>query len=158
MESIENKEAYLSFRLENEVFAVKVQKVLEVLEIQKITPVPRTAEYVRGVINFRGEILPVIDTRMKFNMPEVEDTDKTVIIVFELKLNDKRLILGAVADGVKDVLSIRTLDIKDVPEMGSNYNTEYVIGMIKSEEEFIMILDIDRVFSAEELITVKEIS
>lgn len=146
-----NKNSYLSFVLGDEIFAISVHKVLEVLEMQKITKIPQTPDYVKGVINFRGEILPVIDTRKKFNMPDGEDMKKNVIIVLDLQIKDKSVILGSVVDGVRDVLDIREKDIKKVPEMGSKYNSEFIMGMAKYNEGFIMILDIDKVFSAEEI-------
>lgn len=142
-----HKSSYLSFRLDKEVFAVSVHKVLEVLEIQKITEVPRTPDYMRGVINFRGEILPVIDTRVKFNLPPAQETNKTVIIVLDLIIKDKQMMIGALADGVKDVIEIAAEEIKPVPEMGSHYNTEFLNGMFKADDDFIMILDIEKVFS-----------
>jgi len=153
---VANKDSYLSFKLGNEIFAVSVHKVLEVLEIQNVTKVPNTPEYVRGVINFRGDILPVIETRRKFNMPEIESDKKTVIIVLDLILNEKQVKLGAIADGVRDVLEIKQTDIKMVPHMGSRYNSNFIEGMIKTDAGFLMILDIDKVFSEEEVTLVDE--
>ena len=150
--------SYLAFRLGEEIFATNVDKVLEVLEIQKITKVPQTPVYMRGVINLRGEVLPVIDTRIKFNMPQAEDTERTVIIVFDLQLKEKKIMLGAIADSVKEVLEINEKDIKPVPELGSEYNSKFIQGMYKSHEDFIMLLDIDEVFSIEELINLKNTS
>jgi len=150
-DSQDRKSYYLSFKLDKEIFAVSVYKVLEVLQMQKVTQVPKAPEYIRGVINFRGEILPVVETRTKFNMPDREDEEKYVIIVLDLQINGQKLILGAMADGVKDVLEIKEEDIKEVPEMGSNYNTEFLKGMLKVDDGFIMILDIDRVFSVEDV-------
>jgi purine-binding chemotaxis protein CheW len=150
-DSNERKSYYLSFKLDKEIFAVSVYKVLEVLQKQNVTQVPKAPEYIRGVINFRGEILPVVETRTKFNMPEREEDGKYVIIVLDLQINGHKLILGAMADGVKDVLEIKEEDIKDVPEMGSNYNTEFMEGMLKVDEGFIMVLDIDKVFSVEDV-------
>ena len=156
--STQKKDTFLSFRLADEIFAVNVIKVLEVLEIQRITKVPNTPPYMKGVINFRGEILPVIDTRMKFTMPEAEQTTKTVIVVLDLTVRDKQIMIGAMADSVKDVIEINLSEIKPVPEISSNYNTEFIIGMWKSENGFIMILDFDKIFSVEELRLVNESS
>lgn len=153
-----DKNSYLSFNLADETFALNVKKVLEVLQMQKITKVPQTPDYIRGVINFRGEILPVIDTRLKFNMPAIEDNPRTIIIVLDLEVKGKELKVGAIADSVKDVIDIKEIDIKDVPEMGSRYNTDFLYGMIRVDEEFIMILDIDKVFSVEEINLVRETS
>jgi purine-binding chemotaxis protein CheW len=150
------KKSYLSFRLGDEIFAISVHKVLEVLEYQKITKVPKTPDYIKGVINFRGEILPVISTRVKFNMPYIEETIKTVIIVLELETRGKIIVLGAVADSVKDVIEISGDQIKPVPELGSRYDTEFIQGMIKSEQGFIMLLNIDKVFSTDDISILKK--
>ncbi|MDP4266490.1 MAG: chemotaxis protein CheW [Bacteroidota bacterium] len=150
------KKSYLAFRLDEEIFAVGVAKVLEILEMQPITKVPKTPKYMRGVINMRGDVIPVIDARLKFNMSVTEDTIRTVIIVLELEIRNKKVILGAIADSVKEVLEISDDEIKDVPEIGSKYNTEFITGMVKSGEYFIMLLDIDKVFSIEDIISVKD--
>jgi len=154
----DEKNSYLSFSLADETFALNVKKVLEVLQLQKITKVPQTPDYIRGVINFRGEILPVIDTRLKFNMPAIEDNPRTIIIVLDLVVKGKDLKIGAIADEVKDVIDIKDSDIKEVPEMGSKYDTDFIYGMIRLNEEFVMILDIDKVFSVEEISIVRETS
>lgn len=150
------KEHYLSIKLDNELFAVSVHKVLEVLEKQQITKVPNAPELIKGVINFRGEILPVIEARLKFNMPERDANQKYVIIVLDLHKDDKQLMLGVIADSVKDVLELRQEDIKDVPDMGITYNTEFLKGMVKLESGFLMLLNVDRVFSSEEINLIEE--
>jgi len=147
----EIKEAYLSFRLGDELFATSVSNVLEVLEIQRITKVPKSPDYLRGVINFRGEILPVVDTRIKFNLPKSEDTSSTIIVVLDILLSGKRISIGALADSVQDVLEFTKSEIKAVPEFGSRYNTEFLLGMKQVNDIFIMILNIQKVFSVEEL-------
>lgn len=142
---------FLSIKLKDELFAVNVKKVLEVLQNQHITNVPNVPDFIKGVINFRGEILPVIEARQKFNMSNRGEDEKHVIIVLDLIVNDKKIMLGVMADGVKDVLEISENEILDVPEMGSNYNTEFLNGMVKLEEGFLMLLNVDKVFSAEEI-------
>jgi purine-binding chemotaxis protein CheW len=144
------KQAYLSFRLNDELFAVSAFKVLEVLEKQNITAIPRAPEYIRGVINFRGEVLPVIDTRRKFNMGGAEYT-KFVIIVLDLQISGEAIQLGAMADGVKDVFEADDSEIKDVPSMGCSYNPKFLKGMINTAKGYIMLLDIDHVFSEDEI-------
>ena len=146
-----SKESFLSFKLGDEIFAISVAKVLEVLEMQKITKIPKTPDHIRGVINFRGEILPVIEMRKKFLLPDNPDEANSVIIVLDMVMNKKNIQIGAIADGVRDVLEIRPADILEVPEMGSRYNSEFLFGMVKSTIGFIMILNVDRVFSLEEL-------
>jgi len=149
--AILKKSAFLSFNLSSEIFAITVTKVLEVLEIQPVTKVPQTPEYIRGVINFRGDILPVIDTRRKFNMESVADTPKTVIIVLDLVIFNKKLIVGIIADSVKDVIEISPSDVKEVPSLGSRYNSDFLEGMIKTDSGFIMILNIEKVFTADDV-------
>ncbi len=153
MKTVDNLEQtdYLSFKLDKELFAVSVYQVLEVLESQKITSVPKTPDYIRGVINFRGEILPVIETRDRFNLAKRSDRDKLVIIVLDLYVNGRKLIIGAIVDGVRDVLGIQESQIKEVPDMGCSYDSDFVKGMVQMEDDFIMILDINSVFSTEEL-------
>ena len=121
------------------------------MDNRDITQKPKSPDYIRGVINFRGNILPVIETRIKFNMPQRDQSCKYVIIVLDLTKNNKKMQLGAIADGVKDVLEISEDKIIDVPEMGSNYNMDFVRGMIKQKDNFIMILDIDKVFFEENI-------
>ena len=152
------KKSYLSFQLENEIFAVNVINVLEVLQMQKITRVPKTPDYIQGVINFRGDILPVIDTRKKFNLTAVKDMTKFVVIILNFQRGDSEQKIGAIVDSVLDVTDFKEIDIKDVPEMGSRYNLEFIYGMIKFKDDFIMILDVDKVFSTDELTIVKDVA
>jgi len=154
---ISEKKSFLSFNLESETFAINVIKVLEVLQMQKITSIPKTPDYIKGVLNFRGEIIPVIDTRIKFSLNRAEDLSKHVIIVLDFERDGKQQKVGAIVDSVMDVFEYQEIDIKDVPELGSRYNLEFIYGMIKKDENFITILDVDKVFSVEELSIVKEI-
>lgn len=147
--------SYLSFILEDEVFAVNVNKVLEVLENTHITKVPNTPHYIKGVLNFRGEVIPVIESRDKFNMSPRQANDKLVIIVLDVKKKNNEIIVAAIADEVKDVLEISENEISVVPEMGNNYNTDFILGMVKAETGFMMILDIDKIFSEEEIFHLK---
>lgn len=154
---ISEKKSFLSFNLESETFAINVIKVLEVLQMQKITSIPKTPDYIKGVLNFRGEIIPVINTRLKFNLTKEEDLSKHVIIVLDFERDNKQQKVGAIVDSVMDVFEYNEIDIKDVPELGSRYNLEFIYGMIKKGENFITILDVDKVFSVEELSIVKDI-
>ena len=148
---LQEKKTYLSFKLEDEIFAIDVKNVLEVLQMQKITNIPKTPDFIKGVVNFRGEILPVVDTRLKFNLPTVKDTSKFVIIFLTFMKKERELKVGAIVDSVLDVTSFKEMDIKDVPEMGSKFNLEFIYGMIKVKDDFVMILDVDAVFSVDEL-------
>jgi purine-binding chemotaxis protein CheW len=148
--------SYLSFRLADEFFAAPVGKVLEILEVSRITKVPQCPLYMRGVINLRGSVLPVIDTRIKFGMPVVEDTVNTCIIVLNIEIDRETIAIGTLVDGVQEVLEIEKEAIKPAPSIGSKYKSEFIEGMVKLNEEFIMMLNLDKVFSSDELMTVKE--
>ncbi len=139
-----------------ELFAVNVAKVLEILEVTKITKVPKSPDYMRGVINLRGSVLPVIDTRVKFDMGLTTDTVNTCIMVLNIQMDNDTLVLGALVDAVQEVLEIGTEQIKPAPSIGSKYKSEFIDGMVKIDEQFIMLLNMDRVLSSNELITVKE--
>ncbi len=148
---------YLSFRLDNEVFASDVSKVLNILELSPITKVPKSPEYMRGVINLRGSVLPVVDLRVKFGMSPTVETVDTCIIVLNINVDDDDITLGILVDAVSEVLEIEDKEIEASPSIGTKYKTEFIQGMWKKEEGFIMILDINRVFSTDEIIQVKEV-
>ena len=155
-EEINQTYPYLSFKLGEELFAANVAKVLEILEVPKITKVPRSPAYMRGVINLRGSVLPVIDTGTKFDMGYTDDTVNTCIMVLSIQMDNETLTIGALVDGVQEVLEISQEQIKPAPSIGSKYKSEFIEGMVKLNEQFVMILNLDRVFSSDELITVKE--
>jgi purine-binding chemotaxis protein CheW len=141
---------YLIFRLGEELFAADVNNVLEILEIPKITKVPRSPEYMRGVINLRGSVLPVVDARIKFGLPPTEDTVDTCIIVMRVEIEGRVLTVGAVTDGVLEVLEIGSEQVQAAPTVGSAYRTGPVQGMIDHGGVFIIMLDVARVFNGEE--------
>lgn len=157
MKTKKKKNTFLSFRIGKETYAVSVNKALEVLEKQYITEVPNVPAYIEGVINFRGNIIPVIDTRVKFNLPRREMEDKYVVIVFDLLIDNRKMIIGAIADSVQDVIAIEEANILDVPELGFNYNAEFILGMLKNDSSFTMILDIDKVFSVDEVNLINQV-
>ncbi len=148
--------SYLSFELGNEMFAADVSKVLEILEMRPITKVPRAPSYMRGVINLRGSVLPVLDTRIKFGMKPKEDTVDTCIVVLNVTMDDEPLTLGALVDSVEEVLELTDNDIEPPPTIGSKFNPEYLNGMVKMDDNFIMVLNVDKVFSTDELIMATE--
>lgn len=152
------KNTFLSFNLGNEIFAVSVNNVLEVLQKKTITEVPESLDYVLGVLNFRGEMIPVAETRKKFKLPEREENTEYVIIVFDLLINDKKTVIAAIADGVSDVISIDDDEKMEIPDTGIKYNARYLSGMIKSGEKFIMILDIDKVFTEDDVKILNEVT
>lgn len=145
------KQTLLTFLLGQEYFAVHVTKVLEVLEKQHITKVPQTPAHILGIINFRGDILPVVDTRQKFNLSATQDDDKQFVIVYDLTTESHKLTVAATADAVKDVIEISPDDVKPVPEMGISYDSRFIAGVIKQNDDFIMLLDIDKVFALSDI-------
>ncbi|MDO9308806.1 MAG: chemotaxis protein CheW [Deltaproteobacteria bacterium] len=142
---------YLTFKLNDEVFALDVAKVREILEVTNITKVPQTPDFMRGVINLRGSVVPVIDMRLKFGMSRTEQTVNTCIIVVEVDLDGDTTILGALADSVQEVVELEPDRIEPAPHIGVKLNTEFIRGMGKIDDHFVMILEIDKLFSSEEL-------
>ncbi len=142
---------YLTFKLADEVFALDVSKVREILEITTITKVPQTPDFMRGVINLRGSVVPVIDMRLKFGMSATEQTVNTCIIVVEINMDGETTILGALADSVQEVVEMEPENIEPAPHIGTKLNTDFIKGMGKVEANFVMLLDIDKVFSTDEL-------
>ncbi|MFA7405074.1 MAG: chemotaxis protein CheW [Pelobacteraceae bacterium] len=142
---------YLTFKLSDEIFALDVAKVREILEITNITKVPQTPEFMRGVINLRGSVVPVIDMRLKFGMSATEQTVNTCIIVVEINMDGDTTVLGALADSVQEVVEMEPDSIEPAPHIGTKMNTDFIRGMGKVDGRFVMILDIDKVFSSNEL-------
>ncbi|HIJ95218.1 MAG TPA: chemotaxis protein CheW [Desulfuromonadales bacterium] len=147
---------YLTFKLSEEVFAVDVAKVREILEITTITKVPQTPDFMRGVINLRGSVVPVIDMRLKFGMSATEQTVNTCIIVVEINMDGDITVLGALADSVQEVVELEPESIESAPHIGTKLNTDFIKGMGKHNGSFIIILDIDKVFSSDEISLVRE--
>jgi len=152
---ITEREQYLTFQLGNEVFVFNITRVREVLELKSVTKVPQTPDFMRGVINLRGSVVPVIDLRLKFGMSRTEKTDNTSIIILEVSIAGESTILGALSDSVQEVIDLDPEYIEAAPKIGTKLNTEFIKGMGKKDDEFIIILDIDRIFSAEELALVQ---
>lgn len=148
--------SYLSFKLGNEVFASHVNKVLNILEMVRITEVPRSPAYMKGVINLRGTVLPVIDTRIKFGMSATEFTKNTCIVVLNVDIENETVHVGALVDSVLEVLEVDDKQIVPPPSIGSKYKSEFIEGMINSDNEFIMLLNMDKVFSSDEMILLQE--
>ena len=147
---------YLTFTLADEVFAVDVARVREILEMPSITKVPQVPDFMRGVINLRGCVVPVIDLRLKFGMQETAQTVNTCIIVVEVAMDGESIVLGALADSVQEVIEMEPSQIEAAPHIGTHLNTEFIKGMGKHDGHFVMILDIDKVFSGAELAAVQK--
>lgn len=150
------KNTYLSFIICGELYAVNVSKVLEVLEKQDISRVPNAPEYIKGIVNFRGDIVPVFESRDKFNLPARDEDASYVIIVLDLSKHTEVFRIGAIVDKVKDVMEIEDADIKPVPTMSKNFNSEFLQGIYKLENKFILLLDVEKVFTSEELKVIEE--
>lgn len=136
---------YLTFALSNEEYGLEILKVREIIGYMQITAVPQTPAHVKGVINLRGQVIPVIDLRMKFGMNEAEVTEETCIIVVEITQGDRRFQTGIVVDRVKEVLDIEGQQIEDAPQFGSNVDTNFILGMGKVNGAVKILLDIDKV-------------
>ncbi len=142
---------YLTFKLDQEVYALDITQVREVLDYTEITKVPRMPEFMRGVINLRGGVVPVVDLRLKFEMEGSEKTVDSCIIIMELDIEGDKTYLGALADSVQEVITLEAEQIEPPPKIGTRLDTEFIRGMGKRNDELIIILDIDRVFSSGEL-------
>jgi purine-binding chemotaxis protein CheW len=147
---------YLTFKLGNEVFGIDVAKVREILDFTAITEIPRTPEFMSGVINLRGNVVPVVDLRLCFQMSKTVRTRNTCIVVVEVLLESESTVIGALADSVEEVIDMEPDQIKPAPKIGTQIRTDFIKGMGTRENQFIMILDIDRVFSVEQLVAARE--
>jgi purine-binding chemotaxis protein CheW len=150
--------SYLTFKLGNEIFGANVAKVLNILEMTKITKVPKAPGYMKGVINLRGSVLPLIDTKIKFDLGETEYTTNTCILVLDIELNGEPVHVGALVDAVQEVIEIDDLQIQPAPSIGSKYKSEFIEGMAKVNDEFIMLLNMDLIFSTSELSLLRDSS
>lgn len=145
---------YLTFRLAEELYAVGVNRVREVLEYTPVTTVPRTAAFMKGVINLRGSVIPVADLRMKFGMEEAATTVETSIIVSEINLGEEDVVIGMIADAVEEVVRLEPDAIEPPPRIGTSIDSQFIAGIGKLGEQFVIILDIDRIFSEEEVVAI----
>jgi purine-binding chemotaxis protein CheW len=142
---------YLTFKLGPEEFGVRVIKVREIMGIQQITAVPQTPDYLKGVINLRGKVIPVIDLRLKFGLPAIEYTQRTCIVVMQVEGESGAILVGIIVDGVSEVLNLTSADIEDTPDFGAKLDTHFILGMAKLKGKVKILLDIDRVVSAKEI-------
>ena len=143
---------YLTFVLDDEEYGLEILKVKEIIGIMNITSVPQTPDYVKGVINLRGKVIPVIDLRLKFAMEPLEYSDRTCIIIVDITgTSGKKVMVGIVVDSVSEVLNIKDDEIEDTPNFGTRLSTEYIMGMAKVKGGVKILLDIDKILNAEEL-------
>lgn len=150
---------YLTFFLRNEIYGLQILKVQEIIGLMEITRVPRTPNYMRGVINLRGKVIPVVDLRVKFSMGPQPDTEKNCIIVVQVPREGgaSPVIMGILVDEVAEVLDIAAAQIEDTPSFGSELNTEFILGVGKVGQKVVMMLDVDQVLTANEMRAVSEI-
>src|SRR6204780_2945690 len=146
---------YLTFKLGNEIFATDVAKVREVLDYTDITAIPRTPDFMSGVINLRGSVVPVVDLRLCFGMSRTDRTRNTCVVVVEVLLDNESTVIGVLADSVEEVIDLEPEQIQPAPRIGTHIRTDFIKGMGKRDAQFVMILDIDRVFSSEDMAAVR---
>jgi purine-binding chemotaxis protein CheW len=151
VQSITDTRQYLTFQLGNEIFGIDVFNVREILEFTSVTKVPKAPDFMRGVINLRGSVVPVLDMRLKFGLTETEKTVDTCIIVVEVGFGSENIIIGALVDSVQEVFELDPNSIEPAPRIGSQLRTEFIRGMGKKDDRFIIILDMERLFSPEEI-------
>ncbi len=143
---------YLTFCLDSEEYGIGILKIREIIGMMKITSVPQTPDFVKGVINLRGKVIPVVDLRMKFGMDAADYTERTCIVVVEIENQTGHVEFGLVVDSVSEVLNIKGEDVEAAPTFGTKLNTDFILGMAKMEGGVKILLDIDRVMSADEII------
>lgn len=154
--SITETGQYLTFKLDEEVFALDISTVREVLDFTKITKVPQTPDFMLGVINLRGSVMPVVDMRLKFGLSKTELTVNTCIIIVEVELDGEITMLGALVDSVQEVMELDSDQIEPPPRIGTRLNTKFIKGMGKQDDRFLIIIEIAKVFSVEELAIAQE--
>ena len=140
---------YITFKLGDELFAINVAQVREVLEVSQITKVPTAPDYMRGVVNVRGKAIPVVDLRLKFGLPATPDTVHTRIVVIELELDGETTVLGGIADSVHEVIELEPGQINPPPRIAMRWRTDLIRGMGRRGEQFIIVLDIQQVFASD---------
>ena len=152
-----SSQQYVTFSLGEELFGVEVKRAREILSLTPVTKVPQTPDYLLGVINLRGQVVPVVDMRLKLGLPAGAETEDTCIIVVEVQVDGEAIIVGALADAVREVMEIRSDQIETPPRLGTRLNTEFINGMGKVDEQFMILLNIDRIFNSEELMLVQDV-
>ena len=150
-----NEGKYLTFSLDSEEYGIGILKIKEIIGMMEITPVPKTPEFVKGVINLRGKVIPVIDLRLRFGMSEDDYTERTCIIVVEVEGQIGTILMGIVVDAVSEVMNIKGEDIEQTPNFGTKLNTEYILGMAKTDSKVRILLDIDKVLNNAEIMALE---
>lgn len=146
---------YLTFSLGNEHFAINVEHVEKILEFQPVTEVPKAPDYMLGVFNLRGEVVPLVDTRIKFGMPKSEVTNSTCILVITIDNDGDKLKLGAMVDSVNEVINYSDNDLISLPTVGKQNKAEFLNGVLKVNDKFILLVNADKIFSVDEIIELR---
>ncbi len=149
---------YLTFKMGNEEYGIEIMKVVEIIGVMEITAVPRTPDFIRGVINLRGKIIPIVDLRQKFDLPRKEDTERTCIIVVQIQREAQNTIMGIIVDDVSEVLYIGADQIEPTPSFGANVETEFIMGVGQINRDVVMLLDIDKVLTGGEIKMVDKVT
>jgi purine-binding chemotaxis protein CheW len=147
---------YLTFSLAHEEYGIGILKIKEIIGMMPITTVPQTPEFVKGVINLRGKVIPVVDLRLRFGIEAMDYTERTCIIVVEITGRSGIILIGIVVDSVSEVLNIKGEEIEDTPAFGTKLDTAFILGMAKKEGGVKILLDIDQVLSANEIAAIEE--
>ena len=153
---VDKEGKYLTFSMADEEYGIGILEIKEIIGMMPITPVPQTPGFVKGVVNLRGKVIPVIDLRLRFGMPSVDYTERTCIIVVEMEEQETTVLIGIVVDAVSEVLNIKTGDIEETPTFGTKLNIDYILGMAKMEGGVKILLDITRVLTQDELVSVSK--
>jgi purine-binding chemotaxis protein CheW len=142
---------YLTFTLAGEEYGIGILKVKEIIGMMPVTMVPQTPPFVKGVVNLRGKVIPVMDLRLKFGMTAIDYTERTCIIVVEIQRGDAKVMTGIVVDSVSEVLNIKAAEIEETPNFGGQVSIDYILGMAKMGSGIKILLDINRVLSSDEI-------
>jgi purine-binding chemotaxis protein CheW len=150
MSDVQSKNSYINLRIGKESFAISVYKVLEIIQYEGITHVPNCSDFVPGILNFRGSIVPVIDMHKRFNV-EAIDAENQMVVVVDVINNENTVLMGLLVDQVTDVIEFEVKSIKSVPDLGVQYNPEFIEGFLEHDGKYVMVLNIDKVLSVQEI-------
>ena len=150
-DSLAREGKYLTFRLAEEEFGISILKVKEIIGLMPFTPIPRTPDFIKGVINLRGKVIPVVDLRLKFGMEPQAYTERTCIVVVQIQSGRGQTSMGMVVDAVNEVANVKAEEVEQTPNFGVSLDTAYILGLAKTGEQVRILLDIDRVLGADEL-------
>jgi purine-binding chemotaxis protein CheW len=153
----EQETSLLSFKLGDEFFAIEVTRIMKIVEVPRITKIPKAPVFLKGVINHGGMVLPIVDLHNKFDLDPIEFTVNTCILILNIRLQNESIVLGALVDAVLEVVEMKEEEVQDPPTMGKQYNADFIRGMIRQKDQFMMLLEVDSVFSAEDLDQISEI-